>query len=47
MLRFTTRGSVCYDKVMKKSQLKDLEVLIGNWDWTMSNAWFLESLETK
>ncbi|HLV98444.1 MAG TPA: hypothetical protein VKT82_07170 [Ktedonobacterales bacterium] len=31
---------------MKTPQLKDLEVLIGDWDWTMSNAWFLDSLET-
>lgn len=31
---------------MNTSRLQDLEVLIGNWDWTMSNAWFLDSLET-
>src|SRR5258708_40327153 len=42
-----TRGFVWYNTVMKKPQLKELEVLIGNWDWTMSNAWFLDSLESK
>jgi hypothetical protein len=31
---------------METAQLRDLEVLIGNWDWTLSNAWFLDSLET-
>lgn len=36
-----------YTTVVKKPQLKDLEVLIGNWEWTLSNAWFLDSLETK
>lgn len=35
-----------YTTVMKKPQLKDLEVLIGNWDWTLPNAQFLDSLET-
>ena len=32
---------------MDTSRLKELDVLIGNWDWTLSNAWFLDSLETK
>jgi hypothetical protein len=41
-----TRGFVFYNRVMNKPQLKDLEVLIGDWSWTMSNAWFLDSLET-
>jgi hypothetical protein len=32
---------------MGTTRLRELEVLIGNWDWTLSNAWFLDSLETK
>lgn len=31
----------------KKSRLHQLDVLIGNWDVTMSGAWFLDNLETE
>jgi hypothetical protein len=32
---------------MKNSGLKALQPLIGEWDLTLSNAWFLDSMETK
>jgi hypothetical protein len=44
---FNTRGFVSYNEVMDKPRVKELETLIGNWNWTMSNAWFLDSLETR
>jgi hypothetical protein len=31
---------------MTNSRQSELDSLIGSWDWTLSNAWFLESLET-
>lgn len=32
---------------MKNEGLKALEPLIGEWEFTMYNAWFLESMETE
>lgn len=32
---------------MKNQALAKLELLIGEWDYTMYNAWFLESMDTK
>lgn len=43
---FNTRGCVWYNTVMKKPRLQELEVLIGNWNWTLSNTWFLDSPQT-
>lgn len=33
--------------IMKNRGLKALEPLIGDWEFTMYNAWFLESMDTK
>jgi hypothetical protein len=32
---------------MKNNALVALEALLGEWEFTMSNCWFLESLDTK
>jgi hypothetical protein len=32
---------------MKNKALAALEPFIGNWDYTMYNSWFLESMDTK
>ena len=32
---------------MKNNALAALEPLIGNWEYTMYNCWFLESMDTK
>jgi hypothetical protein len=37
----------CYYKYMKNKALSALESLIGEWEYTMYNCWFLESMDTK
>jgi hypothetical protein len=32
---------------MRNDQLQALDVLLGDWDVTLSGAWFLDSLETE
>jgi len=31
---------------MTNSRQSELDSVIGGWDWTLSNAWFLEGLNT-
>ena len=38
---------VCYHGYMKNDALAALEPLIGEWEYTMYNCWFLESMDTK
>jgi hypothetical protein len=35
------------EKVMRNNALKALDVLVGEWDLTLTDAWFLESRETR
>jgi hypothetical protein len=37
----------CYHKCMKNKALAALEPLVGEWEYTMYNCWFLESLDTE
>jgi hypothetical protein len=37
----------CYYVYMKNKALTALEPLIGEWEYTMYNCWFLETMDTK
>lgn len=37
----------CYHRYMKNKALAALEPLIGEYEYTMYNAWFLESMDTQ